>query len=111
MSDPKAHKLLLAELETHDAYPEGLDAGPFNEAHGGSPSDIERALKLQLGSLRERLGLPALSPEQFAIQRFKRAQDRAAELDGYDWSAAVDEIMSDLDRGHTAPTEEMLFGV
>ncbi len=51
-------------LETHDAYPEGLDAGAFNEAHGGSPSDIERALKLQFGSFVERLGfrLVALEP-------------------------------------------------
>lgn len=96
MTDPKTHKLLLAEgdfpelqpgdclmvtalqrpgygkppsvtLETHDAYPQGLDAGPYNEAHAGSPGDVERALKLQLGSLAERLGCRLVGPQEMAV--------------------------------------------
>lgn len=37
-------------LETHAAYPFGLDEGPFNDAVRGSPSDLHRAMDLQLSS-------------------------------------------------------------
>ncbi len=59
----------------------------------------------------EQVMFERLVPAEFALQRLAKAQDRAAEVDGYDWSAAVDEIMSDLERGCTGPTEEMVFGV
>lgn len=54
-------------LEFHDAYPDGLDAGPFNEAHAGSPGDIERAVRLQVESAAARLGLRVVDAAAAAI--------------------------------------------
>lgn len=54
----------------------GWAAGLFNEAHEGSPHDIERAAKLQLASLAERLGLRLIGPAESAVLDRVRDLDR-----------------------------------
>ncbi len=73
-------------LETHDAYPEGLTAGPYNEAHAGSPGDLERAALLkQLIRLRKECATCCLQ----LMQRAMFVDDNAA--------------IADLERGKTDP--------